>query len=232
MALNGTRGVSTVLDVALALLLVSASVVVVLSVAPATAPDRADARETAALLFSAGASVPYERSSGVARANGTVAGLLADAAVVRTRERDRGRFVAAVRAAAERTLRSVSGPAHVSATWRPYVGARGGRVAAGSPPPPGVDVDAVTLSVPLDERLGRSPDAENDRRSATRLALAVAVRRRPACRPAPAEDCPALAGRLLGRLRRALDAPAPPPGADRTRLRADRVVITVRTWSR
>ncbi|MFB6217857.1 MAG: hypothetical protein ABEH77_01570 [Halobacteriaceae archaeon] len=130
------RGVSTVVDVSLALLLVSASVAtLVAATPPEREQSRAGARTTAALLAATNARIDYRGGN----ASGTVAGLLADATANDTPDG----FRSAVRRRAARTVRTV--PVHGQVTARPVGGGR--RIAVGNPPPPSADVDAAAFTV-------------------------------------------------------------------------------------
>lgn len=128
------RGVSTVVDVSLALLLVSASVVTFIA---ATPPEREDSRARGAAALVAATTGRVEYSGG--NASGTVAGLLVDATAPTTPEG----FRDAVRRRAERTLRRVPGPAQV--TVRPQ--GEGQRVEVGAAPPQSADIDAAAFTV-------------------------------------------------------------------------------------
>lgn len=163
------RGVSTLVDAAAFLLLVSAAVATL--AAPAVAPERAPSADAAAERLSTATANPrYSLAPGARHANeslvafehtegpefdraahGSVASLLADAAVgnatVDGRElthTDDG-FERAVGAAArDATARRV----RVRAVWTPYPGAPvRGVVTAGPRPPPDARVGATTLTV-------------------------------------------------------------------------------------
>ncbi|MFB6155505.1 MAG: hypothetical protein ABEJ22_06385 [Haloferacaceae archaeon] len=197
---------STTLDVTLCLLLVSAGAVTVATTRPPAgtpaATDRADhaletlatSTTTVAYAAPAGESSTARTRDGAARTrtpstrrarNGTIAALLADAAVgdVRAGERatgasrdeaPRGAFEAAV----ANETRSAVGAVRVQvvARWRPYPGATvGGRVAVGPSPPPGVDVHAAATTVPSGLPAARAAALEAaDGGGYTRVARAVA----------------------------------------------------------
>lgn len=162
-----SRGLSTVVDVAVFLLLVSAAATTLtLPTEPTPVPDATPARTVVATTT---ASVTYSLAPGVRAAtegeprgdtgspefrryaHGSVGGLLADAAVRNvsidgqpvTHTADG--FVRAVAA----TTANATGPrTHVRATWRPFVGAAlGGQVRAGTPPPADARVASETLVV-------------------------------------------------------------------------------------
>lgn len=165
------RAVSTVLDAALFLLLVSAAVLTLAG--PATPPQVADnhAGEAAGVLATTTAQVNYSltpdpdslpatddspNGSGFERtAHGSLAALLGDAAVATVRV-DGARvthtgdgFAAAVRTAVLDALGRPTVETQVVARWEPYPGAPvSGRVTAGPTPPPDAAVQAATLTVP------------------------------------------------------------------------------------
>lgn len=180
------RGVSTVLDVALCLVLVGAAVVTVAGVhAPAPDPAGRAADETAALLASTTATVDYSLSGAAARsddpafprtsgpgfertAHGSLGSLLAEAAL-RNISRD-GQSITPLGSAFTDAVRSAVAPVLVGDGWRAQVVARWvpyedadlrGVVTVGRPPPSNADVHVATLSVPS----GTAPD-----RPARRLA--------------------------------------------------------------
>ncbi|WP_276271138.1 DUF7284 family protein [Haloarcula litorea] len=179
-----TRATSTVLDATLCLLLVGAAATVVVDgVDTAPAPDRTAAVERADLLASSTASVEYRLrtrgehpdwvANGSARhrrtAHGTLAALLADAAM--TNVSSRGRRLSTASVGFERRVRDatrdrLAGPDHASRIrvhWTPYRGAPlSATTTVGERPPPSADVRSVTLAVasPME------PAAERARRAA------------------------------------------------------------------
>jgi len=147
------RAVSTVLDVAVFLLLVSAAVATVVY-APAPVESGVDAGETASVLATTTATVEYDIHTEHRRSHGTLATLLARAAVANTTVNGSpvtvltDEFRAAVRTATREALVAPN-QTHVTATWQPYRGAPvRGRVSVGSPPPAGADVAAATVRIP------------------------------------------------------------------------------------
>lgn len=128
------RGVSTVVDVSVALLLVSASVVTLVGATPPT-NDGGEARTAAALLAATSARIDTPERT----VSGPVAGLLA----VATHDASES-YEAAVRRHTLRALDSVSGPTQVLA--RPLDGEEA--LTVGSGPPPGVAVSAASFVVP------------------------------------------------------------------------------------
>lgn len=154
------RAISTVLDVTLALLLVSAGTVVVATTPPPEDTGPSSARTAANLLSTTDATVEYRRPAGSTgrtqrTVNGTVATLLADAALVDARTGGTATFVERVENTTERTVRRVTSRAQVVAVWTPYPGAPvAGRVEVGPRPPPDADVAAVSLTVPVGTTAG------------------------------------------------------------------------------
>lgn len=167
------RAVSTVLDVSICLLLVSAAVLTLAGVpAPTADPAAGAAAETAALLGSTTATVNYSLAADVRQidgepafpvladpafdrsANATLAELLAAAAmanlsVAGERVSPLGDdFGTAVRNATRPLLAGPGWEGQVVVRWRPYRDAHlvGGLV-VGPSPPPGVDVYAARLQV-------------------------------------------------------------------------------------
>lgn len=173
------RAVSTVLDVAVCLLFVTAAVGV-LATADRPAPHRAETADRAVGLLGTTTATVHYPASGDAEASsaacapdpdgprpgdcrtahGTVAALLARAAVadaadggpsVAGSDRDAGSaFELAVRNATRQRLGVVAADWQVVVTWRAYPGAPlAGRVVVGPAPPPGRTVHAATLDVPV-----------------------------------------------------------------------------------
>lgn len=140
------RAVSTVLDVAVCLLLVGAAVAT-LATAPTTErPHAPDATPAASTLGTVTAAVP---AAGDRRVHDTLAGHLGRAAVADARL-DGGPLVRTdyPGAAVEAVEASTADRTHVTARWMPYTGAPlAGEVTAGEPPPPGADVAATRLTV-------------------------------------------------------------------------------------
>lgn len=162
---RGSRAVSTVLDVALFLLLVSAAVGVLYAVPDPSADGPQDADDAAAVATTLSAStttVRYapdlEGSSATARTDrGSVAQLLAAATVANATVADRPvvrdeQYVDAVGTETRATLAAVGGASEVQvrARWEPLPGADVlGETVVGPTPPPEADVHAATVSVPL-----------------------------------------------------------------------------------
>jgi hypothetical protein len=171
------RAISTVLDVSLCLLLISASAVSLAGTpirdrnsGPATAADSAD--ETATLLATSTASVTYRPSNSATAdirnrtVHDTLAGLLASAVAAKANAESATDFVRAATATVGRTLRRAGINAQVvarrsaSSTSRPNSftshsnrstsltnSASSERVVAGRTPPPDADVYAAALAV-------------------------------------------------------------------------------------
>lgn len=161
------RGVSTVLDVTLCLLLVSAAAVVLTHPMADPATTDRTVEETATLLGTTTAEVEYTippgpetRSEDVAwvydrHRHGTLAGLVARSAIANaTLDGQQVTPTADPFQAGVRTeLREVL-PARTSVTarWTPYPGAPlSGRFTVGQPPPAGAEVQSATLTVPAPE---------------------------------------------------------------------------------
>jgi hypothetical protein len=187
------RGISTVVDVTVFLLLVSAAVATV--TLPVARQPAVPVSPTAEVLGVATADLQYVAGSPATpsltqpgteaferRANGTVAALLAAAAVSnvtvdgRTLLPGGAEFRAAVANATRRVTGWVADPIRVDARWQPYPGAPlAGHVGVGPVPPPTADVRLATLTIPA------PMDPVTDRgRQATRRgfdAVATAVAR-------------------------------------------------------
>lgn len=165
-----TRGISTVLDAALFLLLVSAAATTLTY--PAVPPASPDADAPATTLRTATATVDYSLASGVRHADpaspvhfqgtdvpgfdrtvhGGLAGLAADAAVRNLTVGDEQVTHASdgFERAVARTVANETGPrTHVVARWQPYPGAPvAGRLSAGTPAPPNATVASETMTLP------------------------------------------------------------------------------------
>jgi hypothetical protein len=148
-----SRGLSTVVDATLCLLLVSASVLTLVTAVPDGEAEKPDgARRGLELLGSTTAAVEYRAPSPPRNrtARGTVVALLADAAAVRGRDASIRGFVPAVVNATERATRRVRGRVNVTVRWHPHDGGdAAGRVTVGASPPPAADVNAARLTVPV-----------------------------------------------------------------------------------
>lgn len=141
------RAVSTVLDVAVCLLLVGAAVAT-FAVAPQSddRPDGPDVDSTASTVTAVTTTV----KAGVARrSHGTVAGHLGTAAVADARLDADPVVETGYPAAVANETDSLTGDrAYVTARWKPYPDAAlEGAVAAGERPPVSADVAAKTLTV-------------------------------------------------------------------------------------
>lgn len=160
--MTADRAASSVLDVTVCLLLVSASAVT-LTQAPTTPdredPDRADA--VLELLTTSTARIDYSSSppgpDGATNltVHGTLAGLLAAGTVANATVH--GESIAASTTGYRRGVATAVRQAttrqdvrvQVLLRWRPYPGAHvRGRFAVGPSPPPSVDVDAASATVP------------------------------------------------------------------------------------
>jgi hypothetical protein len=175
------RAISSVVDVAVFLLLVSAAIAT-LTLVPDSDPGPVEVDERADLLASTTADVEYTLEGADREAHGTVAALLARAAVAnasldgRSLSRGHERFVGEAEAATRRTL----GPANrtqVLVRWVPYRGAPlRGTVRVGADPPAGRDVTVATLSVPAPTSPRRERAARRAREDGFRGVASVAAR--------------------------------------------------------
>ncbi|MFB6077345.1 MAG: hypothetical protein ABEJ80_00020 [Halarchaeum sp.] len=147
------RGLSTVLDVAVCVLLVAAAVAALTTVAPDAPASDTHPSATARAALDSTATVTVENRS----VRGTLAALLADAAVANATDAAPG-YASAVTRVADRRLRATSRRAAVTATWAPPDCPRVS-LAAGATPSPGAPIDAVTLAVPAENttRCGGAP---------------------------------------------------------------------------
>lgn len=152
------RAISTVLDVSLCLLLVTASVVTLVGVPTPEKSERDTAETAAEVVATSTANVTYALGDGPRRTRttqDTLAGLLATAAVTNASADGRPVFPAtdgfrrAVARAVTRTLDRPAVDVQVTTRWVPYrESPLRGRVRAGPTPPPNADVRAAVLSVP------------------------------------------------------------------------------------
>lgn len=138
------RGVSTVLDVAVCLLLVGAAVATLASIPPG-GDDAPDADATARLLATGTVAVPADDGIGHATYGAHLARAAVSAATVEDRRLLETPYPAAVR---RETANATGDRTFVTARWEPYPDAVvGGRLAAGRRPPESADVAATTLTV-------------------------------------------------------------------------------------
>lgn len=147
------RGISTVVDAVLFLLLVSTAIVTI--TLPGDVPGAPDAGESTELLATTTASVEYDLGSGAETrtAHGTLAALAARAAVADARVGGRPLSPASegfVRAVREQIRERLGPRTQVHARWRPYESSPiRGTVEIGRQPPPAADVSARVLRVPV-----------------------------------------------------------------------------------
>ncbi len=194
------RAISSVVDVTVFLLLVSAAVAT-LTLVPDGDPEPVVVDERADLLASTTAEVEYTVRGSERRAHGTVASLLARGAVANASIDGRSlapahrRYVDEVRATTRRTL----GPANrtqVLVRWVPYRGAPvQGRVRVGADPPPGRTVTVATLSVPAPSA-PRGDQAETSARERGFRGVAAVAARATADALLPASRVPLPSGRI------------------------------------
>lgn len=169
------RAISTVLDVSLCLVLVSASVLTVVQ-APSERPleEEDGVGATATMLSTTTAQVNYSLAPGANRANegagtfprtegeafertahGTLAGLLADAVMANVTVQDEklthfdDEFQRSVSEAVRRTTDRQTENVHIVARWQPYPDSHiAARVSVGERPLPTADVHAAKLTAP------------------------------------------------------------------------------------
>jgi len=134
-----TRAVSTVVDVSLAMLLVSAAAVALVAI-PHDEPDPPDPDAAARTVLASTVTVSYGQAD-QRTASGRVSTVLAHAAVAADRDA-RPRFVAAVEAAAGDVLEAAGGRIELVASTGDE------RVRVGPRPPPDASVAAATHEVP------------------------------------------------------------------------------------
>jgi hypothetical protein len=188
-ARNGTeRAVSTVVDVSLCLLLVSAAIgtLALPQAIPGTPHDGPDPSATVEALATGTVSVAYKLETGHLEASGdhasgtgeaervahgSYAELLAETAVENATLDESALSVASdgferrVATTIRNATRATGGRTRVTATWTPYPGAPTRGVASAGPrPPPKASVAAATLTVPSRFRATR----ERARRAARR----------------------------------------------------------------
>lgn len=225
------RGVSTVVDISLCLLLVSAAVATLATATPPAPEDDARARTAASVVATGTLSVTYDVNGTERRANGTAAELLAAAAVLSAPPNGStgAAFVSRVRNRTRTRLAGFDGRVQVVARWTPYRDAPvSGAVRVGAAPPPVADVDAVTFVVPR-ERVDAARANEGFGALADTLARDV-YERQAAALDGRANRSPTLDA-LADRLRSDLESSYGTPAAAREALTAGRVRIVVRTWS-
>ena len=139
------RGVSTVLDVAVCLLLVGAAVATLAAAPPSSTANEPDADDAARTVATATAGIPV----GNRTRHATLAAHLASAAVAAaTIEGQRVHESPYPGAVGNATADAVGDRAFVTASWEPYPNATvDGRLAAGDRPPESAEVAATTLVV-------------------------------------------------------------------------------------
>lgn len=224
------RGISTVLDVALFLLLVSAAVVAL--AVPAADPPTSTADETAAALAATTTNVTHALGSSgtdarrVQTATGTHAALLGRGALANLRLSGTplapggSSFRRAVRNRTATALAWSPERTGVVAVWEPYPDAPlRGRLAVGSEPPADVDVSTATLTAPAPtpavDRAATASAADGFEGVAETVADGVlSATLRPPGSPAGAADVDGLRERRLRAYASALDVEAGDSGRD------------------
>ncbi len=147
------RAISTVLDVAVFVLLVAAAVGTLVVVDP-PAETATSADETAEVVASSTLSVEYELRGSTRRTHGTMGSLLGRGAVADATLR--GSAISEMNDGYRETVRSATRQKLVApertqleARWEPYPDApMQGSLVVGSAPPDGVDVHTATVTVP------------------------------------------------------------------------------------
>lgn len=176
------RAVSTVLDVAVFLLLISAAIgTLVLADAPKQIDSRAD--ETAEVVASSTLSIEYDFDGQTRRAHGTIGELLARAAVANATIEDESLSSMeqdfSEKVEAETSARLVApNRTQIVARWVPYRGGPlQGRAVVGPVPPDGIDVHSatVTVSVPASASHERAANRTGEGYDGVARAVAVAV---------------------------------------------------------
>jgi hypothetical protein len=176
------RAISTVLDVSVCLLLVSAAVGTLVLTTPLQ-DSETGAGETAELLASTTLSVEYDLRGERRQAHGTAGTLLARAAVANASTDGLAlspasdSFRDTVRRAVRQRL-AAPNRTQVLARWRPYRGAAlNGTVTVGQSPPPETDVHSATVTVPVSIPASHTPamEATTGQRGYDAVAAAVAA---------------------------------------------------------
>lgn len=164
------RGVSTVLDVAVCLLLVGAAIATLAAAPPSSTDSAPDADVPARTVSTATVGVPVDDRT----RHGTLAAHLGSVAVTgATLDGQRLLDTSYPTAVANATDDAVDNRVFVTATWEPYPNATvGGRLTAGERPPESADVAASTLAVDTGIEV-RPPDGETSFETLSR-ALATA----------------------------------------------------------
>ncbi|WP_435098247.1 DUF7284 family protein [Halarchaeum sp. P4] len=148
--MTADRGLSTVLDVAVCVLLVGAGVVALTAAVPdESVPATTDPTATARAVLDSTATVTVANET----VRGTLATLLVDAAVADGHARAPD-YADAVSVVATRRLANTTRTAAVTASWQPDAPCRAAVLAVGPTPPVGAAVDAVTLTVPTTNATG------------------------------------------------------------------------------
>jgi len=137
-----SRGVSTVVDVSLAILLVSAAAVALVTI-PTDSPQPPDPDATARTVLASTATASVDQDDGRV-ASGRVSTLLAHAAVAADRDANPA-FVAAVERAVDDVVEDADARIELVAT------ADDATLRVGSRPPPDAAVAATTQAVPTNE---------------------------------------------------------------------------------
>ncbi|MFB6103478.1 MAG: hypothetical protein ABEJ57_00135 [Halobacteriaceae archaeon] len=232
------RGLSTVVDVAVCILLIGASVATLATATPPPTTTGPDPTPVAVVLGTA-------TQTAAGRPGATLADRLAGAAIATTQATPAA--VTTVRTRVNATLESIPGHTQVVAVWRPYRGAPTiGCVTAGETPPPSAVVATARLTIPISStittaRLRTLADSGGYAAVATALARATLAHRtrrcdgldavRQACTPSEAMSdarVQELAARYETGLRRRFDTPRGAVPA----VTVDHIMLIVRRWTR
>lgn len=239
------RGISTVADVALCVLLVGAGVATLSAATPPPDQSGVDPTPVATVLA---ASTNTTATTGDPR--GTIAEAVAGAALAMARTPDEPSAQHAQLPRVNDTLDQLVGPVHITAVWRPYPNAPvDGEVTVGPTPPPTTPVNTVRVTVPLAPTVPPQTARATARRGgyaalAQQLAAATLTRIRQPCtgsatvRTAPCTDpdtpvvdpaaVDALATQYVGDLRARYATPMAAAHA----VLVDEVTVIVRRWDR
>lgn len=182
--MSSERGISTVVDVMLCLLIVSAAIGMLVYMEDEQDESPETAGDTAAILGTATASIEYTPSAGepvdTRTDYGTIASLLAKAAVLNGTVKGEplttgDAYQQAAKRAAEQKLVSIEDGTEITARWEPIEnGSLQGKITVGERPPPGADVDAAVLTVTTgqwDPATLEEPDLESIAVAASRAAI-------------------------------------------------------------
>lgn len=238
------RGISTVADVALCILLIGAGVATLSATSPP--PDRSGVDPTPVATVLAASTNTTESPT---THHATIAERVAGAALENARTPGSGTAQPTTLDPINETINGLTGHTQVVAVWRPYPNAPiDGEVRVGESPPPTATVNTVRLTVPLTPTVPQNDAVATARNGgypalAHRLATATLTRIRHPCTgtatirtkrctggdpPLEAAAVDALTDRFLADLRTRYNTPT---AAARAVL-VDEVTLIVRRWHR